>query len=60
MPFVQPKIPQAPGGADDGVAVRGVRNRAVVDLFDADLAEGRHALDARLNVRLQALQIRLE
>ena len=60
VPLVQPEIFQAPGRPDNRVAVRGVGDRAVVDLLDADFAECRHAVYARLNVRFQALQIRLK
>ena len=41
--LVQPEIRQVPGRADDRAAVRRVGDGAVVDLLDADLAEGRHA-----------------
>ena len=55
--LVQPKIGQPPSGADDGAAVRGVGNGAVIDLLDAHFGEGRHSVHGRLDVRGQALQV---
>ena len=60
MPFVQPEILQAPGRADDRRAVGRIGDGAVIDLLDADLAEGRHARDRRLDMRHQPLQVLLE
>ena len=57
MPFIEPEIFQPPGGADDGIAVGGVGDGAVVNLLDADFAKRRDAINARFNMRLQPLQI---
>ena len=58
--LVEPEISQAPGRTHDGVAVRGVGDGAVVNLFDAALGKGRHPVHGRLDMGLQALDIFLE
>ena len=60
MALVQPKIRQARGRPDDRVAIRRIGDGAVIDLLDADVAEGGHARDRRLDMRLEALQVLLE
>ena len=60
MALVQPEILQVPGRADDRRAVRRIGDGAVIDLLDADLAEGRHAGDRRLDMRHQPLEVLLE
>ena len=55
--LVQPEVPQSPGGTDDRAAIRRVRDGAVVHLLHPDLAERRHAVDRRLDVRGQALEV---
>ena len=60
MALVQPEIRQAPGRPDDRRAVRRIGDGAVVDLLDADLAEGRHARDRRLDMRHQPVEVLLE
>ena len=58
--LVQPEVRQVPGRADDRAAVGRVGDGAVVDLLDADLAEGRHAGDRRLDMRREAVEVLLE
>ena len=51
MAFVEPEVPHARRGADDRRAVGRVGDGAVVDLLDADLAEGGNARDRGFDVR---------
>ena len=60
MPFVQPDVRQVPGRPDDRAAVGGVGDGAVVDLLDADLAEGRDPGDGGLDVRGEPVEVFLE
>ena len=59
-PSLSQKFLQVPGRADDRRAVGRIGDGAVVDLLDADLAEGRHARDRRLDMRHQPVEILLE
>ena len=57
MALVQPEVPQARRRPDDRRAVRRIGDGAVVDLLDADLAEGRHARDRGLDMRREAIEV---
>src|SRR5690606_6604146 len=58
--FVEPEVRELPGWPDDRATVRRIGNRPIVDFFNPDLSEGRHACDGRFNVRPKALQVLLE
>ena len=60
VPLVQPEVRQAPGRADDRAAVRRVRDGAIEDLLHAEFGERRHAANGGLDVRREAIQIRVE
>ena len=60
MAFIEPDILEIPGRADDRRAVGRIGDGAIIDLLDADFAEGRHAGDRRLDMRRQPVEIFLE
>ena len=55
--FIEPKIAPTPGRTNDRAAVRCVGDGAVIDPFDADLAEGRHSGDGRFDMGGQTVEI---
>ena len=57
MALVEPEVPQPRRGADDRRAVRRIGDGAVVDLLDADLAEGGNARDRRFDVGAKAIEV---
>src|SRR5258707_843157 len=58
--FVEPQIAYAPGGPDQGTAVRRVGDRAIDDLLDPAILERGHATLRRLDVRHHPVQIAVE
>ena len=60
MAFVEPEILEVPGRADDRRAIGRIGDGAVVDLLDADFAEGRNARDRGFDMRRQPVEILLE
>ena len=58
--FGNPHVGDAKGGANHGVAVGGVGNRAVDDLLDAAVFERWHPLHAGFDVGYEALEVALE
>ena len=57
MPFIDPEVPQAVGRTDHGAAVGRIGDRPVDHVLNADLAEDRHAVDRRVDMRLQPLDV---
>ena len=60
MALVEPEIGAVRRRADNGRAVGRIGDGAVIDLLDADLAEGRHPRDGGLDMRHQPVEILLE
>ncbi len=60
MALVEPEVGHQRRRPDDRRTVGRVRDGAVIDLLDPDLAEGRHALDRRLDIGHQPVEIFLE
>ena len=60
MALVEPEVLEARRGSDDRRAVGRIGDGAVIDLLDADLAEGGHARDRRLDMGREAVEIFLE
>ena len=58
--FVKPEVGQPRRGADDWISIRGVRDSAVVDFFDANLSEDGHPADRGLDVRAKPVEVRLK
>ena len=57
VPLVQPDVPEVPCRPNQRTAVRRVGDRAVDDVLDAGTFEAWNALDRRLHVRHQAIEI---
>ena len=55
-----PEIRQPEGRTNHRISIRRVRDRAVDDVLDARVLEGRHPVDRRLDMRHQALQVSRE
>ena len=60
VPLVEPEVPEPPGRTDDGVAVRGIGDGAVVNLLDTAFGKGRHPVHGCLDMGFQAVDIFLE
>ena len=60
MAFIKPDIRQVPRRPDDRATIRRIGNRAVINLLDADLAEGRNPRNRCLDMGGQAVQIFLK
>ena len=57
MALVEPEVLDARRRADDRRTVRRIGDGAVIDLLDADLAEGGHARDRGLDMRRETIEV---
>src|SRR5580693_6542377 len=57
MAFVKPEVSQAGRRANDRRAIGRVGDGAVVDLLDADLAEGGNARDRSFDMRRKTIKV---
>ena len=57
MALVEPEVLEARRGADNRRAVGRIGDGAIVDFLDADLAEGGHARDRRLDIGRETIEV---